>query len=92
MIKGFFIINNHGKARLIKDFQRLVRTPSAAARCRPTSELDAPACFADPGSAAADGEGDLLPAVQALGQCVQLCRGREVSGGARDCGVRPSGC
>ena len=32
MIKGIFVINNHGKPRLIKDFQRMVRPPAAAAR------------------------------------------------------------
>lgn len=31
MIKGIFVINNHGKPRLIKDFQRMVSGPAAAA-------------------------------------------------------------
>ena len=37
MIKGIFVINNHGKPRLIKDFQRMVSAPAAAARqpCSP---------------------------------------------------------
>jgi hypothetical protein len=32
MIKGVFVINNHGKPRLIKDFQRMVR--ALLARCQ----------------------------------------------------------
>lgn len=40
MIKGVFIINNHGKPRLIKDFQRMVSclSPIGITNCR--CELD----------------------------------------------------